>query len=66
MMNGDQAPKYEEFSRDELLQVIKDYEQRFQSIRGLLFFEYGYVSSDDLLGFIDKLVPKHIKPKKLE
>ncbi|MBW2988403.1 hypothetical protein DRJ48_03975 [Candidatus Woesearchaeota archaeon] len=56
---------YEDFTKEELITIIKDYEKRFQAIRGLLYYEYGYVSSDDLLGFIDRLIPKGIKARKL-
>ncbi len=59
------APDYSILKKEELLKLIVDYEKRFEAIRGLLYYEYGYVSSDDLLGFIDKLIPKHIKGKKL-
>lgn len=52
-------------SKKELLKIIRDYEDRFSIIKGILYFEYGYVSNDDLLGFIDKALPKDTKPKKL-
>lgn len=58
-------PHYELYSRDELLEVVEDFETRFQTIRGLLYYEYGRISSDDLLGFIDRLVPKYIQPRKI-
>ena len=51
--------------KDELLRVIRDYEERFKMIKGILYYEYGSVSNDDLLGFIDRTLPKDIKPKKL-
>ena len=58
-------PKFEEMTKENLLTIIQDYEKRFQVIRGLLYYEYGYVSNDDLLGFIEKLIPKHIQAKKI-
>jgi len=52
--------------RDELIKIIRDYEERFSIIKGILYFEYGYVSNDDLLGFVDKALPKDIEPKKID
>jgi hypothetical protein len=60
------APNYDLYSKEELIKVVVDFEKRFEAIRGLLFYEYGYISSDDLLGFIDKLIPPHIQAQKLE
>jgi len=51
--------------KEELIKIIVDYEKRFEAIRGLLYYEYGYVSNDDLLGFIDKLIPNQVQAKKL-
>jgi hypothetical protein len=53
-------------SYEDLIKTIKDYEERFSIIKGLLFYEYGSISNDDLLGFIDKAIPKKVEPKKLD
>ena len=55
----------ENVPKDELLRIIRNYEERFRMIKGILYYEYGSVSNDDLLGFIDRTLPKDIKPKKL-
>jgi hypothetical protein len=49
----------------DLLKVIADLEERFRVIKGLLLFEYGSVSNDDLIGIIHDTVPPYIEPKKL-
>ena len=52
-------------TKEELLKIIQDYEERFSIIKGILYFEYGTISNDDLLGLIDKALPKDVQPKKL-
>ncbi len=61
-----EKPDYKNMDHEELLKVISDLEERFRVIKGLLLFEYGSISNDDLIGIIHDSIPPYIEPKKLD